>query len=632
MAKLTARRAAVRIRQTVVFIFTVLALFALIGRLAWIQIVHADEYCERAWNQWNRNVPVTTFRGSIYDRHHRLLAGSTTARTVGAIPPQVTDAARTAEALSSFLQSDAERLESLMRLDRSAVYLERKVDEATAEEVRKMNLEGIIFFNEEKRYYPGGELGSQLLGFMGMDQGWGGLEVYYEDNLRGDRGIVFFSTDARGRRLPNFFTRYTLPREGHHLHLGVDESIQHIVEKELDRIVEETVPRQALAIVVDPWSGAVLAAASRPTFHPEEFASYDAELWKLAPMTSSFEPGSTFKLVTMAAYLEEGLYDPHETHHCPGYKIVNGRRIGCWTISRGGHGNLTYHQALASSCNPAFMEMGARLGAEKLFSYIDAFGFGKRTGIDYPGESGGLVFHTSAVGPLELATTTFGQGVSVTPLQQTMALAAMVNGGYLFQPYLVEEITDGRGEVVFRREPEVVRQVISRETSRRLVEMMEDVVLEGTGRAAAVPGYRVGGKTGTAQKLGPEGFYLDGINIYSFAGFAPVEDPRIVVFVAVDEVTEGPRYGSHTSGPLFRRITEQVLHYLQVPPCFREEVSIGPGEEEDVVDAPLPLDEPGEDLVEGLGGEAEAESGDGQFPALNGPEDEDSGGGAAEGD
>jgi len=566
MAEFAVSRSTVRKRLIFVLIFTIIITLMLISRLAWIQIVRADELYEQAWNQWNYNIPVNTARGSIFDRQGRLLAGSTSAHTVAAIPAQLEDPQAVAAALAPVLEMDSQKIHELISLDRSAVYIKRKVDPGVSEAVREMNIPGIIFFNEEKRYYPGGSLASQLLGFVGMDQGWAGLEVQYEEYLSGRQGSLLYPADGRGRQLPHDITRYVSPQQGFDLYLAIDETIQHIVEKELTRVMNEIAPKQAIALAVDPGTGAVLAAAAKPGYNPETYESYDPDSWNLAPFTSSFEPGSTFKMITLAAVVEEGLFNPDEYYHCPGHTTVNGTRVNCWTAARGGHGDISFFDSVGASCNTVFIELGSRLGKEKLFQYIEAFGFGLPTGIDYPGESRGMVFNPDAIGSVELATTTFGQGVSVTPIQQVMAVTAMVNGGYLYKPYLVEEIRDQDGKIVFKREPELVRQVISGTTSGKLVEMMESVILSGTGYAAAVKGYRIAGKTGTAEKIGADGSYSQNDYIYSLVGFAPVEEPRIVLYVAVDGVTRGPRLGVHTSAPLFKRIMEDTLNYLKVAP------------------------------------------------------------------
>lgn len=579
MAEFPVTRAIVRRRLIAIFILTVLVTMLLISRLAWIQIVQADELYEQAWKQWSHNVPISTARGSIYDSQGRLLAGSTSVNTVAAIPPQIDNPEAVAGALATILEMDAQRVYELITMDRSAVYIKRKVDPEVSEAVREMNIPGIIFFNEEKRYYPGDNMASQVLGFVGMDQGLAGVESYYEDYLSGSEGRLLYPADGRGKQLPHTFTRYALPQQGYDLHLAIDESIQHIIERELARVMENSAPKQVMALVLDPQTGALLAAAAKPDYNPGDYELYNPESWALAPITSSFEPGSTLKMVTLAAVIEEGLFNPDEIYHCSGHTTVNENQINCWTVDRGGHGDITFYESIGGSCNPAFIELGRRLGKEKLFQYMDAFGFGQATGIDYPGEGSGMIFSLDQVGPLELATATFGQGVSVTPIQQVMAVTAMINGGYLYQPYIVEKVTDQDGNILMKREPEIVRQVISEETSAQLIDMMESVIIDGTGHAAELESYRVAGKTGTAEKLDEHGNYSSSDFIYSLVGFAPVENPQLVLYVAVDGVTRGPRLGVHTSAPLFKNIMEDSLNYLQVSPSFLHEDEAGVDQE-----------------------------------------------------
>ncbi len=580
MANFTVKRNTVRLRLIIIFVLTVLITLLLISRLAWIQIVRADELYEQAWEQWNHIVPVQTARGSIYDREGNLLAGSTPVDTIAAIPAQVDDPDAVAKALAPILEMDEARIRELVTMERSSIYIKRRVSPELSTMVREMNIPGIIFFPEEKRNYPGEQLASQLLGFVGMDQGLAGLEHYYEDYLKGAESNLLYPADERGRQLPHHFNRFAPLPDNYDLRLALDESIQHIVEKELEVIMEKAAPRQAMAVAVDPDTGAILAAASKPDYNPETYAAFDHQSWSLPVFSSSFEPGSTFKMITLAALVEEGLFKPEETVNCTGHVTVGGQRINCWTASRGGHGEISFYEAVGASCNPAFIELGETLGKEKLFHYMEGFGFGRATGIDYPGESSGLIFDLENVGPQELATTSFGQGISVTPIQQTMAITAMVNGGYLLKPYLVEEIIDQDGETYYEREPEVIRQVVSEETSEQLIDMMESVILDGTGTAAALENYRIAGKTGTAEKIDDEGNYRSDEFIYSLAGFAPVEDPQVVLYVAVDGVTRGPRLGVHTSAPLFKRIMEDTLNYLQVSPSKQPLEQVDPEEEE----------------------------------------------------
>ena len=381
MPDLSVTLVAVRKRLLFLFFMIIAVTLALVGRLAWIQIVRADELYEQAWDQWNRSIPTRSPRGSIYDTEGRLLAGSTTVETIVAIPPRVEDPRQTAVVLAPVLEMEENELYELLTLDRSAIYLKRKVEPAVSQAVRDRDLPGIVFTTEGKRYYPNGTLASQLLGFVGMDQGWAGMEIYYEEQLKGREGRILFPSDNLGREIPHETRHYVLPKEGADLYLTIDETIQYIVERELVRSMLEYQPEQAMIIAADPKTGAILAAASKPDYDPLHYDEADPSRWALAPVTSSFEPGSTFKLTTLAAAIEEGLYNQNEFFHCTGYANVAGHQIGCWTAGRG-HGSITYLQAVEGSCNPAFINLGQRLGAEKLFLYSCVRVWAK-DGIDY---------------------------------------------------------------------------------------------------------------------------------------------------------------------------------------------------------------------------------------------------------
>jgi len=585
----------VRKRLIAIFLSFLLVTAILTIRLFWIQVVQADDLYQKAWEQWNRSIPARSPRGSIYDRNGRLLAGSCTVETVVAIPAQIENPQETATLLSEVLEEDPARLKELLTRSRAAVYLKRKVDKDVAQKVRDLKLPGITFTTEGKRFYPQGTLASQLLGFVGMDQGWSGLEIMYEEELRGKEGHLYFPSDNRNRPIPHEVRRFVPPRDGKDLYLTIDDTIQYIVERELERALNEYGAKQAIALGVDPFTGEVLTVCSKPDFDPAQYSKYDSRYWKLTPFTGTFEPGSTFKLATLMAAVEEGIYNENERFYCSGSLEVAGTKIGCWTSSRGGHGSIDYLEAVLGSCNPAFMVLGQRLGKEKLFSYYKTFGFGARTGIDYPGEGSGIIFEPSQVGPLELATSSFGQGISVTPLQQVMAYAAIANGGYLMKPYVVKEIKDHEGNVVVKNEPKAVRQMISTETSRKIAGIMEKVVSSGSGINAYIEGFRVAGKTGTAQKVGPGGGYLHGGLILSFVGFAPMEKPQIILFIAVDGATRGSQWGSQICAPIFHRIMKDVLNYMGVQPG--EDTVLPEGgviEVPDLID--LTLDEAGQIL------------------------------------
>ncbi len=539
---------------------------ALVLRLGWVQFVMAEDLQKKAWEQWNRSIPTRSSRGNIYDRNGQLLAGSATVETIVAVPPQIENPSFTARALAPVLEMNEERIYELITQKRAAVYIKRKVDEEVAKEVRLLNLPGITFTHETKRFYPNGSLLSQLLGFVGMDQGWAGLEIYYEDLLKGRDGQIVFPTDNLGREIPGV-RRYIPPKEGMNLYLTIDETIQFIVERELSKAMIEYEPERVMALAANPKTGEILAVASKPDFDPNDYSKYNKEYWRLYPITDTFEPGSTFKLVTLCASIEENIYNENESFFCSGSVTIAGHTIRCWTSHKGGHGSINFLEAVLGSCNTAFIALGERLGPERMFEYIRAFGYGAKTGLDYPGEGTGLIFRPEQIGPLELATSSFGQGVSVTPLQQVMAVSAIANGGRLLRPYVIGEIRDVDGNVVEKRGPEMVRQVISEDTAKRATAIMEEVVNMGSGANAVIEGYRIAGKTGTAQKVGPGGVYMPDEFILSFIGFAPAEDPQILLYIAVDGAKRGPQWGSQVSAPLFRAIMKDVLSYLEIPPA-----------------------------------------------------------------
>lgn len=565
MARPSSSNLIVRKRLLIIFFLIAFVIVGLTLRLGWIQFVMAEELKQQAWEQWNRHIPAQSSRGDIYDRHGNLLAGSATVDTVVAIPPQIEDPSYTASALSEVLEMEEQRIYDLITQERAAVYVKRKIKEDQAREIRLLNLPGISFTQEAKRYYPNNRLSSQLLGFVGVDQGLSGLELSYEEELKGSDGSIVLPTDNRGREIPGI-KHFIPPREGKNLYLTIDETIQFILERELSKAMIEYDPDRVMGMAVDPQTGEVLAASSKPDYDPNEYIEYERERWRLFPVTDTFEPGSTFKLVTLTAAIEEDLYRRDEDFYCSGSKEVAGNTIRCWTSHKGGHGSINYLEAVLGSCNPAFITLGEKLGKEKLYEYITGLGFGSPTGIDYPGEGGGLIFTPEQMGALELATSSFGQGVSATPLQQIMAVSAIANGGKLLEPYIVKEKEDPNEGAVETASPQVKREVISEETSKEVSSIMEKVVAEGSGANAAVEGYKIAGKTGTAQKVGPDGSYLPGEYILSFIGFAPVEDPEVLLYVAVDGAKRGPQWGSQISAPLFGDIMKDILFYLEVPP------------------------------------------------------------------
>ncbi|MCR3923571.1 MAG: penicillin-binding transpeptidase domain-containing protein, partial [Firmicutes bacterium] len=415
-----------------------------------------------------------------------------------------------ARKIAPVLEMEEARVLELISQQTDSVYLKRQMPEDVSQEIRLLELDGIYFAPEPKRYYPHSTLASQLLGFVGIDEGLAGLENQYEAELRGQDGRIELQTDGRGKQIPQGVQRFIPPVEGYDLVLTIDQNIQFIMEREMERVMLESRPKHIEAIAVDPKTGEILAVSGMPDFDPNDYGSFPQETWKLTPVANTFEPGSTFKLITLSASIEEDKYNSTEGFFCSGYAKVAGTSIGCWTRGRGGHGAINFTEVVLGSCNPGFIELQQRIGADTLMNYVKAFGFGQKTGIDVIGEGTGILFSEEQYGPVEAATTAFGQGVSVTPLQQVMAVSAMINGGYLMRPYIVKEMRDPDGNVISQKAPQVVRRVISEETSNEVKRIMELVVTEGGGMNAYIEGYRMGGKTGTAQKVGSGGRYIDG--------------------------------------------------------------------------------------------------------------------------
>ncbi|WDH81530.1 stage V sporulation protein D [Paenibacillus urinalis] len=546
-----------------------LILFAALAiRLAYVQLAKGPELAEEAENLWRRQIPYTAKRGEILDRNGTSLAYNITTPTVMAIPVQVKEKEKTAEALAPLLGMTQEKVLGIISKTERIVEIKpggRKITMEKAQEIRDLELPGIVVAEDNKRFYPYGDLAAHILGFTGIDnQGLTGIEKKYDDNLKGIGGGIEYLSDAAGRLMPGSSDEYVAPKDGLNLQLTIDQPIQSIIERELDQAMVKFEANSALAIAMNPKTGEILGMSSRPSYEPGNYQEYPAEIYnRNLPVWMTYEPGSTFKIITLAAALEEKKVDLVNDHFFdPGYVEVGGARLRCW--KKGGHGSQTFLQVVENSCNPGFVALGNKLGKETLFEYIKNFGFGAKTGIDLSGEASGILFKLSQVGPVELATTAFGQGVSVTPIQQITAVSAAINGGKLYKPFVAKAWVDPiTGKVVDETEPELVRQVISEETSKQVREALESVVAKGTGRPAFIDGYRVGGKTGTAQKV-INGRYSTTEHIVSFIGFAPADDPQIVVYTAVDN-PKGIQFGGVVAAPIVQNILEDSLHYLQVP-------------------------------------------------------------------
>lgn len=556
-------------------------MLAILFRLYDLQVRRHDDYRERAQQQQQRMVVLDPPRGTIYDARGRELAVSVEVQSLAADPSQIEHPSVVAAALAPLLGLDRAKLAAGLDTNRQFVWLARKLDPEKAEEVLALDLPGVFALPESKRFYPLRELASQVLGYVGTDNhGLAGLEYRYEDVVASDPGSRRVVRDARYGTVSRPGGEVSAARPGRDLHLTLDATLQHIVERELDRAMATSGAKQGMVVLMDPRTGAILAMAGRPTFDPNHFGRYPRDTWRNPVVADAFEPGSTFKMVTLAAVLEQNAIDPLAKIDCGMGKIVlHHTRIN----DHRAFGLLTTREIIAFSSNVGAIKLGAKAGRERFYDTIRKFGFGRPTDIDLPSEGAGIVRGLGEWSPLAPAYISFGQGISVTAIQLTNAFAAVANGGYLLRPYVVAEIGDGRGTLEPWRRREVVQLTVSPSTIDQIRDMLESVVTEGTAKGAAVPGYRVAGKTGTAEKVVSGRGYARNKYIASFAGFAPLSEPAIVGAVILDE--PWPLYhGGEVAAPVFSTIARQALLYLGVPP----ERELPPVPELGVPVAPLP--------------------------------------------
>ncbi|MDD3341508.1 MAG: stage V sporulation protein D [Bacilli bacterium] len=557
----------IHIRIKIILLIIIVLFVVIIGKVFYIQVIDYKKLNNFASNLWSRNLPVESSRGLIYDRNGTVLADNLTTTSLVLIPNQIKDKEETTEKLAEVLgitkKAMAAHVNKKTSIER--VHPEgRRLSYEVADKINALKLDGVYLVKESKRNYPFDTELSHTLGFVGIDnQGLSGLELMYNDYLTGKYGSIKYFSDAKGNKL-DVSEIYEKPQDGVNLTLTINHEVQRVLERELDNAVSKYSPDQAIGIIMDPKTGEVLAMSSRPTFSPTKYQQYSVEeINRNLPIWSTYEPGSTFKIITLAASLEENTVDLEKDHfHDTGSVQVENARIKCW--KHGGHGDQTFLQVVENSCNPGFVALGQRLGKEKLFNYINKFGFGKKTGIDLNGEGSGILFKLDKVGPVELATTAFGQGVSVTPIQQITAVSAAVNGGVLYKPYVVKSLNEPETNTVVKETKKTkVRRVIKEETSAKVRAALESVVTNGTGRTAFIDGYRVGGKTGTAQKV-KNGVYMVGNYTVSFMGFMPANDPEVVVYIAVDNAKGVTQFGGTIAGPIVRNIMLDLIDILKI--------------------------------------------------------------------
>lgn len=551
-----------------IFVIGVFIVFiVIILKVFYIQVFDYEKLSKLASSLWSRNLPIEADRGIIYDRNRIVLADNITTTSLVLIPNQIKYKRKTCEKLASILNVSFDTMKKHVYKNTSIERVHpygRRLDYKIAEKIEKLKLDGVYLVRESKRNYPYGSMLSHTLGFVGIDnQGLSGIELQYDNYLTGSYGAIKYFSDAKGNKL-KLSGVYEAPANGVNITLTINQKIQSSVERELDNVVTKYEPETALAIAMDPNTGEILAMSSRPNFNALNYKDYSTEvLNRNLPIWATYEPGSTFKIITLASALNENLVDlDKDMFYDSGNVRVANAKIRCW--KKGGHGVQTFLQVVENSCNPGFVELGNRLGKEKLFDYIYKFGFGKKTGVDLNGEAEGIIFNLDKVGPVELATTAFGQGVSVTPIQQVTAVSAAINGGTLYKPYIVKSLNDPETNSVIKENTKVkVRRVISKEASSEVRRALESVVLNGSGRNAYIEGYRVGGKTGTAQKV-ENGRYLVGNYILSFIGFLPADDPKIVVYVAINNPKRVVQYGGVVSAPVAKSILLDSIDALNI--------------------------------------------------------------------
>ncbi|MGA2151777.1 MAG: penicillin-binding protein [Geobacteraceae bacterium] len=576
--------ARIRIRLIgVVFAF----FFAItVARAFYLQIIEKEQLVRLAERQYQKIVPLTPVRGVIYDRNNAPLAVSIEMDSCYAEPRSIDNVRDVAARLAPFLGMSRETLGRKLNGNRNFAWLQRRMPPDLVQKIKELDLDGIGFVKETKRFYPNGEVASHVIGFTGLDpDGLEGVELKYNSTILGSTGYLVTERDALGRDVAQKGTVVTKASKGQNVTLSLDKNIQYITEKELAKAVTDSGAKGGMALVVEPQSGRVLAMANYPSFNPNAYSRYSPSFLRNKTIVDSFEPGSTFKVFLIAAALEEKVVTPNDAFNCEnGSYSIGGRTIH----DTHKYGRLTVADILKYSSNIGAAKIGGRLGQERLYNHLKDFGFGARSGIDLPGEAYGYLRNGSQWFGVDLATISFGQGVSATALQLVMAVSAVANGGMLMKPYVVEKISDENGVEMEQISPQERRRVISPETARVMARMMEGVATEGgTGMNAAVEGYRVAGKTGTAQKVDPvtRGYSVDK-RTASFVGFIPADNPKLVILVVVDEPKTSP-YGGVVAAPAFSAIAQQSLCYLKVPP----DPALKTRHETIEVKTPVPADE-----------------------------------------
>lgn len=558
------------IKKRVISFYIMILIIVLVVfiRLTYLKVIANDDYLINALELWTRDAPIEARRGIIYDRNGKVIVGNKLTPTVVVIPKQVENKEEVAKKIGKILNCDYNKILKHLNKHVSVEIIKpegRKITIEQATEIIKLNIDGVYIVADTSRDYAYNHYLAPVLGIVGIDnQGLTGLEYQYDSLLKGGSGAVKMYVDAHGNLIENLTDEYYKANAGFDLYLTIDLDIQMTIERIIDNAVAMYDPEEVIAIAANPKTMEIYAMASRPSFDPNNYQEYDSKLynWNL-PIFSTFEPGSTSKIITFSGGLEENIFKLDETFVDVGYRMVSGVRIKDWKA--GGHGTETFLEVLQNSCNPGFMEIGLRLGKEKLIEYMKKFGYGEKTGIDLIGETTGLIFDPKNMGDLETATSAFGQGISTSAIQLVTAVSAAVNGGNLLKPTILKGLgISNTNEVIYQTTPILKRQVISTKTSKKVADALEHVVALGTGRSAYVENMRIGGKTGTAQ-IAENGHYLENQYILSFIGIAPMNDPQIVVYFAIKNAKNTIQYGGVTVGPMIKEAITSCFSILNIP-------------------------------------------------------------------
>lgn len=563
-----------RKKLLVVFGLAVIVLFLLAGRLVYLMVFEAGYYQEKAQALHEREREIKAKRGEIIDRNGTVLATNRTVCTISVIHSQVTDPEKVIQTLSGELGLPEEEVREKVEKVSSRERIQANVDKKVGDRIRNMGLDGVKVDEDFKRYYPYGELASKVLGFTGGDnQGIIGLEVKYEEYLKGENGTILTTTDARGIELEGVAEDRVEPVPGHTLQISLDYNLQTYAQQMAEKVLEEKKAQKVAVLLMNPQNGEILAMVNVPEFDlnepfrlntgtgedltDEELQDALNQMWRNGCINDTYEPGSTFKIITASACLEEGVVDLKDTFTCPGYRIVEDRKIRCHKV--GGHGAETFVEGIENSCNPVFIEIGLRLGTENFYKYFQQFGLMGTTGVDLPGEAGTIMHKPENVGQVELATMSFGQSFQVTPIQMAATVSSLVNGGIRVTPHFGVRILDEEGKELKEFQYQEKERIVSRETSRTMQSLLEGVVSQGSGKNAYLEGYHIGGKTATSQTLPRSANRY----ISSFIGFAPADDPQILGMCVIYD-PQGVYYGGTIAAPVIGDIFRNIFPYLGI--------------------------------------------------------------------